>query len=100
MRWTIFGLFALLAACQMTPEQKAAFNATTCAQSVSSGSISTTGDRQHVPFGQAFEWCKAMQSGQPYTPVVGAAPVVRVVPTDPPSYRCISDGTFTRCRPM
>ena len=98
------GIVVLMTACQMTPERQAQFksdmDALNCAQSLSFGSISTTGDRQHVPVGQAVEWCKARQRGQPYTAPQAVAPTVRIEQHPPPNYHCRYDGVVTRCSPM
>ena len=96
----ILGL-AICAGCEMTPERQTTFRSNldlySCAHSLSSGSTSTTGDRPHIPYAQALQWCKAMQSGQPYTPPVNAAPT-RIV-QEPPSYACRQEGYQTVCRP-
>lgn len=96
MRYWIFGLFALLAACEMTPQQRANWEDLNCAQSITHGSISTSDNRQYVPLSQAQAWCRAMRQGQQYVPPVGP---VTVAPK-PPTYHCSKTGNITTCSPM
>lgn len=94
MRYWIFGIFALVAACEMTPEQRehwSTFNADwTCAHATQRTELGSPS------FGERYEWCKKMRMGQPYTPIQNAVPIVR---EQPPTYHCSKIGNTVACNP-